>query len=215
MLTITDKVKTHLDNNFVIRKALAKNIISLRALSRYLCNILELDQKNIHAVMSAIRRYKKEDKTKRDKELKNVFAKLTTKTRSNIIDICIAKNKINQENLNKFNSKIDIEKGDILRVIQAEQGIRVIIDEKNLNLFYDIFGKKYLSLEKDLTEINIQFTKEAAKVKGIVSLITSSLSSEDINLIEIMSSAPELLILIKNQDLLKSLQVINSIKDNI
>ncbi len=214
-MTITDKVKTYLDNDFVIRKALAKNIISLRALSRYLCNILELDQKNIHAVMSAIRRYKKEDKTKRDKELKNIFSKITIRTRSDIADICIAKNKTNQENLNKFNSKIDIEKGDVLRVIQAEQGIRLIIDKKNLDLFHNIFNKKYSSLEKDLTEINIQFTKEAAKVKGIVSLITSALSSEDINLIEIMSSAPELLIFIKNQDLLKALQVINGIKNNI
>ncbi len=215
MQTITDKVKTHLDNDFVIRKALSKNIISLRALSRYLCNILELDQKNIHAVMSAIRRYKKEDKTKRDKELKNVFSKLTIKTRSNIVDICIAKNKINQENLNKFNSRIDIEKGDVLRIIQAEQGIRVIIDEKNLDLFYNIFNKKYLSLEKDLSEINIQFAKEAANVKGIVSLITSSLNTENINLVEIMSSAPELLLFIKNKDILKALQIINSIKDNI
>jgi len=214
-MTIADRVKIYLDNDFVIRKALSKNIISLRALSRYLCDVLELDQKNIHAVMSAIRRYKKEDKTKRDKELKNVFSKSTIKTRSNIVDICIAKNKVNQENLNKFNSKINIEKGDVLRIIQAEQGIRLIIDEKNLDLFYNIFSQKNISLEKDLTEINIQFTKEASKVKGIVSLITSSLSSEDINLTEIMSSAPELLIFIKNQDLLKALQVIDNIKNNI
>ena len=214
-MVIANKVKTFLDNDFVIRKALSKNIISLRALSRYLCDTLGLDQKNIHAVMSALRRYKKEDKTKRDKELRNVFSKLTIKTRSNIVDICIAKNRVNQENLNKFNSKIDVEKGDVLRMIQAEQGIRLITDEKNLDLFYDIFGKKYLSLEKGLTEINIQFTKEAAKVSGIVSLITSSLSSEDINLAEIISSAPELLVFIKNSDLLKALQVINNIKDNI
>jgi len=53
---------------------------------------------------------------------------------------------------------------------------------------------------------------EASKTKGIVALITSSLNAEGINIIEIMSSAPELLILIKKEDLIKALNVIDNLE---
>ena len=216
MTKIAEKVRIYLDNNFIIRKCLSKNIISLRALSRHLCNILNLEQKNLDAVMSSIRRYKKEESKIRDESLKKIFSDISIKTRSNIADIYIVSNKENQQNLIKLYQKIDFERGEILRIIQSEQGIRVIIDEKNLKKFYDIFPKKgYVSVDKGLTEINIQFTKEASQTKGIISLISSTLYADNINIVEIISCAPELLIFVKNEDLLKSLQIINNIKDNI
>ncbi|MBU4283774.1 MAG: hypothetical protein KJ968_01585 [Nanoarchaeota archaeon] len=216
MTKIAEKVRIYLDNNFIIRKCLSKNIISLRALSRHLCNILNLEQKNLDAVMSSIRRYKKEESKIRDESLKKIFSYISIKTRSNIADIYMVSNKENQQNLIKLYQKIDFERGEILRIIQSEQGIRVIIDEKNLKKFYDIFPKKgYVSVDKGLTEINIQFTKEASQTKGIISLISSTLYADNINIVEIISCAPELLIFVKNEDLLKSLQIINNIKDNI
>ena len=62
MTHIAEKVKAFLDNDFIIRKCLFRSIISLRALSRYIIKTLDLDEKNLDAVISAIRRYKKEEK---------------------------------------------------------------------------------------------------------------------------------------------------------
>ena len=62
MTNISDQVKVFLDNDFIIRKCLFRNLISLRALSRYIIKTLSLEEKNLDAVMSAIRRYKKEEK---------------------------------------------------------------------------------------------------------------------------------------------------------
>ena len=214
MTNITEQVKIFLDNDFIIRKCLFRNIISFRALSRYIIKSLSLEEKNLDAVMSAIRRYKKEGKEKSSTELKKVFSDVSVKTRSNIVDICVKKSKKTLEQLTKINSIVEIEKGEVIRIVQAEEGIRIIIDEKNLDKFFNYFSRgDCTSIEKNLIEINLHFNLEVTKTKGIVALIASSLNAEDINLIEIMSSAPELLIFIKKEDLLKSLNVINNLEN--
>lgn len=213
MTNISEKVKVFLDNDFIIRKCLFRNIISLRALSRYIIKTLSLEEKNLDAVMSAIRRYKKEERLRTDKELKKTFSRLAVKTRSNIVDISLKKNKKILENLNKINSIVDVEKGEVIRLIQSEESIRIIIDEKNLDKFFNYFSRSdCIETKKNLTEINLHFPLEASKTRGIISLISSSLNAEDINIVEIMSGAPELLILINKEDLLKALNVINNLE---
>jgi len=141
---ISDQIKSFLDNDFIIRKCLFKNIISLRALSRHIIKKLELKEKNLDAVISAIRRYKKIEKGESDNKLKKLFSKIKVTTRSNIVDIRVQKNKRSVDSISKLNSIIDIEKGEIIRIIQAEQSITIIIDEKNLEKFYNIFNKTNL-----------------------------------------------------------------------
>ncbi len=213
MTNIAENVKLFLDNNFIVRKCLFMNIISFRALSRHIISALALEEKNMDAVMSAIRRYKKEERKKTEIELKKLFSRFSTKTRSDIVDICIRKNKKTLEQLDKINSIVDVERGEVIRIIQSEEGIRIIIDEKNLNKFFSYFPKnECISIEKNLIEINLHFAPEASKTKGVISLISSSLNAEDINIVEIMSSAPELLIFIKKEDLLKALNVIDNLE---
>ena len=210
---ISDKVGSFLDNDFVIRKCLFKNILSLRGLSRHIIKKLELKEGNLDAVISAVRRYKKTEKEKSNEKLKKLFLKISIKTRSNIADIRVQKNKRSVESISKLNSVVDIEKGEIIRIIQAEQSITIILDEKNLDKFYNIFSKlDCISLDKSLVEINLQFTEEAQNVKGIVALVASSLNAEDINIVEVMSSAPELLIIVKKEDLLKALNAVDNLQ---
>ncbi len=213
MTNIAEQVKIFLDNDFIIRKCLFRNILSFRALSRYIIKTLDLQEKNMDAVMSAIRRYKREEKEKTESELKKIFSNVAVKTRSNIVDICLKKNRRVLEHLNKINSIVDIEKGEIIRIIQSEESIRIILDEKNLDKFFSNFSKSdCISIGKDLVEINLHFTHDASKIKGIISLISSSLNAEDINIVEIMSSAPELLVFIRKEYLLKALNVINNLE---
>ena len=213
MTNIAEQVNIFLDNDFIIRKCLFRNIISFRALSRYIIRILDLKEKNMDAVMSAIRRYKKEEKGKLEIEIKKLFSNVAVKTRSNVVDICLRKNKKVLEQLNKINSIVDIEKGEIIRIIQSEESIRIILDEKNLEKFFNHFSKNdCISLGKNLVELNLHFALDASKVKGVISLISSSLNAEDINIVEIISSAPELLVFIKKENLLKALNVINNLE---
>ena len=210
---ISDRVGSFLDNEFVIRKCLFRDILSLRALSRHIIKKLELKEGNLDAVISAVRRYKKTKKEASSEKLRKLFLKIAIKTRSNIADIRVQKNKRSVESISRLNSVVDVEKGEIIRIIQAEQSITIILDEKNLDKFYNIFSRSdCISIDKSLVEINLQFTEEAQNVKGIVALVASSLNAEDINIVEVMSSAPELLIIVKKEDLLKALNAVDNLQ---
>src|SRR3989338_11702903 len=147
---ITEQVNSFLGNDFVIRKCLSKNIISLRALSRQIIKEINLKESNLDAVMSAIRRYKKTEKLESNEKLGKFFSKLSIKTRSNVVDITLQKNKRSVENISKLNSIVDIEKGEMLIAIQSEQSITIIIDEKNLDKFANISTKSdFISIDKN------------------------------------------------------------------
>ena len=210
---ISDRVKSFLDNDFIIRKCLMRNILSLRALARHIIKELELRENNMDAVISAIRRYKRTEKAESSDKIRKIFSRIKVTTRSNIVDIRVQKNKANMDNISRLNSAIDIEKGEIMRIIQAEQSITIIIDDKNLDRFYDIFKKSdCISVDKNLVEINLHFTQESQNIRGIVALVASSLNAEGINIVEIMSSAPELLIIVKKEDLIKMLNVVDNLQ---
>ncbi len=212
--SIAERVEYFLDNDFVIRKSLSKNIISLRALSRYITKNLGLREGNSDAVISAIRRYKKTGKEESNEKLKKIFSKLAVKTRSNVVDITLQKNKRSVENISKLNSMVDIEKGEIIIAIQSEQSITIVIDEKNLDKLAGISSKSdFISMDKNLVAINLQFSEHARGAKSIIAVVTSSFSAEGINIIEIMSSAPELIIIIKKEDTVKALNVIGKLQE--
>ena len=134
------------------------------------------------------------------------------KTGGDIVDLRIQKNKKGVENISRLNSVVDVEKGEVIRIIQAEQSITIIIDDKNMDKFNGIFSKSdCISISKKLVEVNLQFSEEAQSVKGIIAIVTSSLNSEGINIVEIMSCAPELLIIVKKEDLIKVLNVVDNL----
>jgi len=211
---IAEQVNTFLANDFVVRKCLSKNIVSLRALSREIIKELGLKENNLDAVMSAIRRYKKTGKEESTEKLSKLFSKLSVKTRSNVVDITLQKNKRSVENISKLNSIVDIEKGEMIIAIQSEQSITIIIDEKNLEKLQNISSKSdIISVDKKLVAINLQFPEDARSAKNIIAVVSSSFSAEGINIVEIMSSAPELIIIIKKEDVVKALNVIEKLQE--
>ena len=212
--SITEQVSAFLDNDFLIRKCLSKNIISLRALSRQVIKELGLRESNLDAVISAVRRYRKTGKEESSEKIRKIFSKLSVKTRSNVVDITLHKNKRSVENVSKLNSIVDIEKGEIIIAIQSEQSITIIIDEKNLDKFANVSNKSdFISIDKKLVAVNLQFAEDARSAKNIIAVVSSSFSAEGISIVEIMSSAPELIIIIKKEDTVKALNVIEKLQE--
>ena len=210
---ITARVNSFLDSDFITRKCLSRDIASLRALSRHIIKKSGLKDKNLDAVISAIRRYKKSETAEGGDKLRKVLSRISVKTRSDVVDIRVHKSKKSVESISRLNSAIDIEKGEIIKIIQAEQGITIIIDDKNLEKFHSIFSRHdIISVDKKLVEVNLQFTEEAQSIRGIISIVTSSLNTEGINIVEIMSCAPELLVIVRKEDLLKFLNVIHNLQ---
>ena len=167
MTNIRAEVWKLIDTDPSLRYDLERNLLNIRAVARYFMD-LGIDASE-DAIISAIRRYPKESKLKDyNKNVLKLLSKSTISTRSNIVNIAVSKGNHLKEILPQIFSIIKFEKGEILRITQGEENIRIIIDQKNFEQIIEVLPKKeILEIRKDLAEINIHLPKEVAQTRGL------------------------------------------------
>ncbi|OKY77260.1 MAG: ACT domain containing protein [Candidatus Methanohalarchaeum thermophilum] len=202
-------VEKFIDQDAAIKRDLKRDIINKRALARYIKKKLNIT-KSIDAVISAIRRYPLDEVEIKDKSFPRDF-KLSMK--NEIFDLSLSNNPSVHERLSKLPQLIDFSRGETLRIIVGVQSIKVIGDERNLKKINKKFkNENILNQKTNLSEITLTFPKDADERTGIVSRVTNELTLNDINLAEIMSSAPELIIVIKEKDSIKAYKSLTQMK---
>ena len=97
----------------------------------------------------------------------------------------------------------------ILLIIQGEQSIKLIFNDKNKNKILSLFSKKsILVIQENLAEINIHLSEEAVKTPGILVVLTTELMMHNINIVETMSCVPEMLFFVHQKDIVKSYELL-------
>lgn len=210
MTSIAKEIWKHIHDDAVIRRAIEKDIISMKGLAVYL-----IKEKKVHAsadaIISAIRRYKEDKPLEKEYEkAKKVIANSEDiRITSNIINISVEKNRKTQELLQKIFSLVDYEKGELLLIIQGEQSIKVLINEKNRGKVLGVFNEKNIKhIEEKLAEINIKLANEATQTPGIIATLSTELMINNINIYELMSCVPEMLVFVKQKDVVKTYEIL-------
>lgn len=207
MTQIQSKVHEFIDKNIDVRRAVCNDIVSIRKLARYISDKLKLDKDD--AIISAIRRYEIKDKSDVYEQARKIVKKTKISTKSDIVSIGIEKDDDAQAILPKLFKEINYNRGDVLRIIQAQESIKIVIDKKNIDLILKIIPKENIILiEKGLAEINLRLDPDAVNTPGIISVIFSELMINDINIMETMSCVPEMLLFVKEKDLLKCYSIL-------
>jgi len=212
MTQIQKQVHEFIDKNINIRRALEQDIASTRKLGRYISEQLKIEQDD--AVISAIRRYEFKETQDIYERARKIVKNTRISTKSDIVSIALEKDEESERFLPRIFEKINFSKGEVLRIIQAEESIKIVIDKKNFDKLEKVIPKnKIITVEKNLAEINLHLDKNAVTTPGIISVIFSELMINNINIMESMSCVPEMLLFVKEKDLLKSYSVLfNMIK---
>lgn len=189
-----------------------RELINVRALARYIAKELATSgtEATEDAIISSIRRYPQDNKFKNMFEhARKIVAQSTITTKSHVVNIALIKGKEAQETLPELFSIINFERGEMLRIVQGEEAIKILIDEKNLNKALELIPKNIIiNVHKNLAEINMHLHPEAVKTPGIIMSLTTELMLNNVVMYEIMSCVPELLIFVEEKDLLKAYQVL-------
>jgi len=209
MTNTVQKVWRFLDNNPSIKREMKRGLINTSALARYIINKWKISADQ-DAVISAIRRYRLDIYTDVfDNAYKILSQTVNISTKSNLAEISLIKDDEVQELLPKIFSIIKYVQGDVLRVTQANESIRLLIDEKNMEKVIDMFPKKkIISKEKGLAEINIYIHPQMQTTPGILATIANELAINDINIVEFMTCPPEMICVVKKDDLLRASRVL-------
>ncbi len=68
--------------------------------------------------------------------------------------------------------------------------------------------KKIKKIDQGLAEVTIHLDERTWSTPGVVAVLTSELSMNNINIIEVMSCIPEIIIFFKEKDLMKAYNVL-------
>ena len=102
--------------------------------------------------------------------------------------------------------------GDTLRIMQANNSVRILIDEKNMENVLALLPKnKIISKETNLAEINIYIHPLMQKTPGILAILANELAINGINIVEVMTCPPEMLFIFKKEEFQKASDVINQL----
>jgi aspartokinase len=208
MTNIVHKVWKILDENPCIKRVMRQGLINTSALAKYIIKEKKVEG-TLDAVSSAIRRYKLD----RYDDIFTTASKIVSfgeiSTRSKLANVAFIKDAEIQQLLPKLFSLINFNRGDVLRIIQADEAIKILVNEKNLDKIKKLFpNDKIIKIDKNLAEINMHLHPEAVNTPGIISIISSELAMNDVNVMEVMSCVPEMLWFVKEKDVLKAHNIV-------
>jgi len=209
MKNTVGEVWKFLDNNPCIKRDLEKGLINSRALAKYIIKSQEMDA-TLDAVISAIRRY---EVGKRDDIFLNarklISQTINLSTRSGLAEISLIKDDDIQRAIPELFDVIEYSRGEVLRIIQATESIKLIVDIKNLENIKPVFPKnKIINIDKNLAEINMHMAPKMIVTYGILAVLANELAINSVNILEVMTCLPEMLLFVKEEDILKAYQVL-------
>jgi aspartokinase len=212
MAKIVRVVSKFLDNEPYIRQNMNLGLINIRALAKFIIKEKKIDAK-LDAVVSAIRRFKLDENDEIfPAAYKMLYHTKSISTRSKLVELSLVKGTEVQSVLPKIFTILNHDRGDILRIIQANETVKLIVDGRNLQQVQTLFPQdKILATTRNLAEINMNIHAEFQATAGVLAVTANALAINKINVIECMTCPPELLWFINEEDILKAYDVIRRI----
>jgi aspartokinase len=102
-------------------------------------------------------------------------------------------------------------KGESVRITKGEETLKVIVNQEILSSLKKKYDGAILATQTDLAELQIVLNEKACATKGVFARITNEIANQDINITEVITASPELLIFVKRDDLIKAHDAVFSI----
>ena len=135
-------------------------------------------------------------------------------TKDNLSIIYIEKSEEVLKSISKVINLINFNKNETLKIVQGNLSIKIFIDDFNVKKIKEMFSNKdIISIYNKISELNLIFPEDAPKTTGVIAYITSELSINDINIVEIITGRPELIVYINESDLLKAYETVQRLKN--
>lgn len=212
MTNIQNEVTNFIDQDVSIRRGLSRGLLNSRALAKYIQQQLALSG-TVDAVISAIRRYELREKSTEDvKKRYKLIASSKVSSRTRMTTVLFRKDISVRNALTKLYNKMDFSKGDVLRILEVTQFIKILIDQSNLPMVETLFDKKdIVGIQKRLGEISLIYDTKVIETPGVFAALSSELALNNISIRDGVMCGSEHIFVINEDELMKALQVLHGI----
>ncbi len=193
-----------------IEKCYQEGLINRRSLARYLIKEGVAKSNQLEAVIAMLRRFKFKKAGKKSNDL---FKDIKVTIKDNILILEFEKEKELMQKLQKVIAHTNYDKGDTLKIVVGTAAVKVFIDKENENKVKDLFKQFKLRNRFDnISEISILFSEKVTNERGTLATIATELALNDISINELLTGAPELLIYLKEEYVLKTYEIIKRLR---
>ena len=141
MANSTHEVWNFLDSEPSIKKELGRGIVNIMALAKHIMKNKKLDC-SVDAVISAIRRYVSEQKFDlKFENVEKIIKSSRISTKNKIALIAMKRDPYIIELLPKVFPMIELARGDVMRLSEGKESIKLLVDEKTCRKLRAFFQK--------------------------------------------------------------------------
>ncbi|MEK6808816.1 MAG: hypothetical protein AABY14_03965, partial [Nanoarchaeota archaeon] len=165
---------------------------------------------DVDAVISAIRRYPyKENFSNVTNSISDVLKNSRISTKTKIVSISMKREHRTLELLQKIFPLITFGRGEVLRISEGRELIKILVDQDKLEKFKEIIPENLIvEIRQNLSELSIKFGNGSRKTVGVLATILSQIAINEINIVEAISCFPEYMIFVDEKDILKTYEVL-------
>ena len=203
-------VREYIDTHPSIKDGMRMGVINLSALARKIMD--EKGLKSEEAALMACRRYELDPKSRINEEaILKVLRRSKLEIRTKIVTMTVRPSWQMYGKLEKTMSHMR-GRDHTLHVIQGTASVTLLMDGAVAEEVRDILGEDEVLKEgKDLVELIVNSPDVIEDVPGILSFLSSSLSSKGINFLEVISCYKDTMFVIEQKDMMAAFDTLNTI----
>ncbi|MFH0978250.1 MAG: hypothetical protein V1837_03010 [Candidatus Woesearchaeota archaeon] len=206
MTNITRVTEAYINNHPTIRQAIRANLVNYSKLSRKI--LQETGMKSKDAVLIACRRYY--NKTKGQAQSTDIIS-LLKGTKLSIRDkiaVVILEPDVKYQGLLNLQKEAD-ESNETVHIMKGANAVTIIVTEDFLGLVKRIFGQNIIKVSTGLVEIMMKSPARLEQVPGVMAYIYTLFGENNVNIIETISCWTDTIMVIKKEELSKTMGFLN------
>jgi hypothetical protein len=198
-----------IDTDISIKKDLARGLINIRSLARYIKETQKINV-SLDAIISAIRRYEKSPEKKEEAySVYNVLKQARIATRTKMSSLLLKRTDEVKTKLGRPDKLIDFQGHETIRVLEGSQALTLVFDRRNFEKIKSIFSKKVILEEnREVGMIEINYPRILKKTPGVFSITYNELAENNISVIDSLMSPNEHIIIVEEEKLLRAFELI-------
>lgn len=204
-------VRDVIERDAVIRNGLARGLINVRALARYM-QVTTREDTTFEALVAAIRRYPIKETAAKRKGMGKLILRLGMKNK--VVEATIRNDPEIPALLGKFSQEIDFARGETLSVVTGAENTRVLIDAKNLDkLARTIPKKNIIGVLPNQAAVILTYTEAGIKSTGFIAALSNEIAMDGINISDFVHSFPDALFVVDEKDSVKAYQALERLSN--
>ena len=217
MLKIADIVQQKVEQSPFLGEALVDGLINISALARKLKPEVEKElgrEVKTGAIIMAINRMPNGEKIHLEKSMREFFRKVgPISVRSKLLDFTFANSEELVEKQAQLLQVIPNYPKSFFTYSQGAAETTIIVSDALRKEILRIFkGEKLLDLELRISAISLSLPKENRHIYGLYYFILKELAMFGINLVEVISTSNEFIVIVNENDLNLAFSVINGLR---